>query len=183
MEADAPELSRIVEVENLAPLGETVTVTADQHECALIKKRLGLVSLSELSARLTLEPWRKGGWRVTGFVHAGVEQLCVVTAQEFDSSLSFDLDRHFLHEKDRYDQAAEVVIDPLSDDEPDVIARGRIDIGELIVEGLALALDPYPRVPGAQFDTEHLQNAENADDAGETKPNPFSVLAKLQRPE
>jgi len=61
-----------------------------------------------------------------------------------------------------------------------VIAQGRIDIGELIVEGLALTLDPYPRMPGAEFDTEHPQNEENG---GETKPNPFSVLAKLQRPE
>ena len=180
MQADAPELSRVVEVANLAPLGETIAVTADQHECTLIAKRLHLVDLRELTARLTLEPWRKGGWRVTGFVHADVEQLCVITAQEFGSSLSFDLDRHFLHEKDRYDQAAEVIIDPLSDDEPDVIAQGRIDIGELVVEGLALTLDPYPRMPGAEFDTEHPQNEENG---GETKPNPFSVLAKLQRPE
>ena len=149
MQTDNPELSRIVEVANLAPLGETIKVTADQHECALVAKRLNLVGLRELMARLTLEPWRKGGWRVTGFVHADVEQLCVITAQEFDSGISFDLDRHFLHEKDCYDQPAEVIIDPLSDDEPDVIAQGRIDIGELIVEGLALTLDPYPRMPGA----------------------------------
>ena len=180
MQADAPELSRVVEVVNLPPLGETVTVTADQHECRLVAKRLQLVALHELTARLAIEPWRKGGWRITGIVHADIEQLCVATAQEFRSTCSFDLDRHFLHEKDRYDQATEVVIDPLSDDEPDVIAEGRIDIGELVVEGLALTLDPYPRKPGADFEFEQSQSGQEAD---ETKPNPFSVLAKLQRPE
>ena len=180
MQADTPELSRVVEVANLAPLGETITVTADRHECSSVAHRLYLVALHELSGRLTLEPWRKGGWRVTGLVHAEIEQLCVVTAQEFRSNCSFDIDRHYLHEKDRYEQTEEIVVDPFSDDEPDVIDEGRIDIGELVVEGLALSLDPYPRMPGAEFGDVHPQSDRNMDEA---KPKPFAVLSKLQRSE
>ena len=157
-----------------------MTVTADQHECTLVAKRLELVAIHDLTARLTLEPWRKGGWQVTGMVHADIEQLCVITAQEFRSTCSFDLDRHFLHESDHYDPAAEVVIDPLSDDEPDVIVEGRIDVGELVVEGLSLSLDPYPRMSGAEFKTTQTEAAQGEDEA---KPSPFAVLAKLQRPE
>ena len=37
------------------------------------------------------------------------------------------------------------------EDPPDPIVDGRIDLGALAVEFLALALDPYPRKPGAEF--------------------------------
>ncbi|NNE21135.1 MAG: DUF177 domain-containing protein [Rhizobiales bacterium] len=180
MQDDIPELSRVVEVANLPPQGETMTVTADRHECGLVAKRLDLVAVHDLTGRLVLEPWRKGGWRVTGIVHADIEQLCVITAQEFRSTCSFDINRHFLHEKDRYDPVAEVVIDPMADDEPDVIAEGCIDVGELVVEGLSLSLDPYPRMPGAEFEAVQIEAAQDEDGA---KPSPFAVLAKLQRPE
>ena len=176
----SPEFSHVVEVAHLRPLGETMTLTADPRERALIAARLDLVDLHELGGELTLEPWRKGGWRVTGTVHAEIEQQCVVTAEEFRSTTSFDLDRHFMHERDRLNTSPEIVVDPLSDDEPDVIADGRIDLGELAVEALALSLDPYPRMPGAAFEA---NQDDGAPDAAEAKPNPFAVLAKLQRPE
>jgi hypothetical protein len=34
---------------------------------------------------------------------------------------------------------------------PDLIVDGQIDFGAVVVEFLALALDPYPRKPGAAF--------------------------------
>jgi hypothetical protein len=40
-------------------------------------------------------------------------------------------------------------VDP---DEPDEIVDGRIDLGALASEFLTLALDPYPRKPGAAFE-------------------------------
>ena len=39
----------------------------------------------------------------------------------------------------------------LDDDEPDPIVDGKIDLGALAAEFLALGLDPYPRKPGAEF--------------------------------
>jgi hypothetical protein len=57
------------------------------------------------------------------------------------------------------------------EDPPDPIIDGRIDLGALAAEFLALGLDPYPRKPGAAFDL------------GEAEPereSPFAALARLR---
>jgi uncharacterized metal-binding protein YceD (DUF177 family) len=67
--------------------------------------------------------------------------------------------------------------------EADPLPEGGLDIGEAISEELALALDPFPRKPGAalpeQFDAEAEssgQGSENKD-----KKSPFEALATLRR--
>jgi hypothetical protein len=59
-------------------------------------------------------------------------------------------------------------------DPPDPIVNGRIDLGALASEFLALGLDPYPRKPGVEFKS----LTEDADDA---RPSPFAVLGKLKK--
>jgi hypothetical protein len=54
-------------------------------------------------------------------------------------------------------------------DQPDPIVEGRIDLGALAAEFMALGLDPYPRKPGAAF-------APPAEAAGAD--SPFEALAE-----
>ena len=68
------------------------------------------------------------------------------------------------------DKAAALAAQP---DPPEPIVGGRIDIGALASEFLALGLDPYPRKPDAQFDPV-------IEDAGD-KPSPFAALAGLKK--
>ena len=43
-------------------------------------------------------------------------------------------------------------IDTIDDENaPDLIVDGMIDVGEAIAQLMALALDPYPRSPGASM--------------------------------
>lgn len=179
-QSNGPEFSRMVESAGLRPTGEEMRLEANDAELAAIAERLGLVCLHELKCQLKLEPWRKGGWHVTGLVQSEFEQLCVVTAETFRSTCPIEIDRYFMHEKDRLNRSSEIVVDPLSHDEPDVIEAGRIDLGEMAVEELALSLDPYPRAPGAEFEALQSDSSENV---AEDKPNPFAALAKLQRPD
>jgi hypothetical protein len=69
------------------------------------------------------------------------------------------------------DKAAALAAQP---DPPDPIINGRIDLGALACEFLALGLDAYPRKPGAEF-------APIIEDAGDDKPKPFAALAKLKK--
>jgi len=62
------------------------------------------------------------------------------------------------------------------DDGPDPIEDGIIDVGEAVVEELALLIPPYPRVPGAEFN-DIIEDADGGDD----KPNPFAKLAALKK--
>ena len=50
---------------------------------------------------------------------------------------------------------------------------GSIDLGELVAESLGLALDPYPRKPGAEFTT-------GAHDEKNPSPSPFAALEPLK---
>jgi hypothetical protein len=68
----------------------------------------------------------------------------------------------------------EVTIDFDGEDPPDPLVGGTIDIGEAAAEALALALDPYPRAPGAVFDSTATGTTE--------RPNPFGVLATFKKP-
>ena len=61
-----------------------------------------------------------------------------------------------------------------AEDEPDPLIDGRIDLGELAAEFVALGLDPYPRKPGVEFE---------APERTETKrTSPFASLAATARP-
>ncbi len=64
------------------------------------------------------------------------------------------------------EQVREVEIDPNADDPPDPIEGGRIDLGALVVEHLALEIDPFPRKPGVVFEPP----------AGGEPPSPFAAL-------
>ena len=55
---------------------------------------------------------------------------------------------------------------------PDVIVDGKIDLGALTAEALALALDPYPKKPGVAF-----VDVMEPEDLSES---PFAALARLK---
>jgi hypothetical protein len=54
---------------------------------------------------------------------------------------------------------------------PDEIVNGKIDLGAVVAEFLALGLDPYPRKPGVDFDYKDPADAEH---------NTFAALGKLK---
>ena len=60
--------------------------------------------------------------------------------------------------------------DAEEDDLPDPIVNGRIDIGAVTAEFLALGLDPYPRKPEVDFAYQ--------EDSG--RENPFAALARIK---
>ncbi len=174
------EFSRLVDVAGLAPTGEQCKLTTSQHERAAVAGRLQLVGVHQLSADISFQPWRGSGWTVAGTATAEIEQQCVLTAENFRTTSTLEFERRYLQDANDADSSAEIVLDPLSDDDPDPIMDGRIDLADLIVEELALSLDPYPRMPGAQFEA---AGHGDEDDVGAPVSTPFAVLAKLQRPD
>jgi hypothetical protein len=64
------------------------------------------------------------------------------------------------------------LVDPDAPDPPELLVGNTLDVGEAIAEHLALALEPYPRAPGAEFQI--LAEAEPVE--AEKRPNPFAIL-------
>ena len=175
------EFSRPELVLDLEPEGRRVSIAADDAERAALAARFGLNGLDGLEADLILTPMRKGrAVRVEGEWRAVVRQTCVVTLAPLVDRLSETVTQVFAEDAET-DSGEEIDIDAEEQDLPDLLVGNTIDLGELVAEQLALAIDPFPRADGAEFTPP--QGAETAakGDGGEEKTSPFSVLAALKK--
>ncbi len=76
---------------------------------------------------------------------AAVVRTCVISLDEFETVVEEEF-------RVRFVPAGTESYDPDPDAEEEIpFTRGVIDLGETAAEQLALALDPYPRKPGAEL--------------------------------
>ncbi len=158
-----PELSRPFAIDRMGEAARMV-VEADEAERAAVTRRLGIVQVGSLVCRFALRRWEGATVQALGTLTASVTQICVVSMDPFDSEVSEDFEIRFVPEGS---ESEEIDLEA-----PDEIpyAGGSIDLGEAAVEQLALALDPFPRKPGAVV-------PEEAQDAPD---HPFAVLRKIK---
>jgi hypothetical protein len=147
---------------------------ADAAARGRIAKALGLDALDRLTAEMRVSPWLDGV-QIDGFWRARLRQTCGVTLEPFDSELEGEIHLRALPQGSAAlggaDEAGrELDLDPEGEDPPDLLEGDGIDLGAYVVEDLSLAIDPFPRKPGATF--------EAPEQPGE--PSPFAVLAKLK---
>lgn len=170
-----PEFSRLV---RLTPDAREVTLEATAAERAALAGRFGILGIGALSATLRLQPEPGGSVRVRGRLRAEVEQACVVTLEPVVQQVDAPLDLRILEEGE-----VPADDDPESPDEIES-AGGQVDLGEAVAEQLALALDPYPRAPGAsmpELDPPEPEPEAAPESAPDGRPNPFAKLAKLRQ--
>ena len=172
---EAKPFSRVVRVDALPREGQTVTIEATSAEREALASFFELPAIAALTATLRLEPWGRGGARVTGAVHGELTQICVVSLEPFPATVDEAVDVRFAPHAaaDSKPPVAKETLSLADDDEPDPIIDGKIDLGALAAEFFALGLDPYPRKPGVTFD----QSTKS-----EPTDSPFSDLAQRAKP-
>ncbi len=172
------------------PIGRTVVEIAaldreQSHEVDLVlgedearaeAAALGVGALSGVRLTGTLSPERKGDWRLTGRLQAEVGQTCVVTLEPMTSRVDEPLERAW--SPDAAKAAPEEEIDVDGPDLPDPLGA-EIDLGAVIHETLALAIDPYPRKPGAELSQRHF-GPEGTAPLTDEAARPFAALAALR---
>lgn len=132
-----------------------------------LARRLGLLALDRLEAEVTAKPLANGRLvRVEGRLSADLVQECVVSLAPVPAQLAETFTAFFGEEEASADPSDEVDV-PFDADLPEPIEDGTVDLGELVAQHLSLALDPYPRAPGARFEAP----------AAEGTPSPFAALA------
>jgi len=165
----APEFSR---PERIDTIGEPrqVSIAADDAERAALARRFDLIGIERLAGDFTIRR-EAAGIAVAGRVTATLIQACSVTGDPLSATIDEPVDLLFV--PSGADGVEEVELD---DGELDVIAYdgGAIDLGETAAETMALALDPFPRGPGA------AAALKAAGVISEEEAGPFGALAGLK---
>jgi uncharacterized metal-binding protein YceD (DUF177 family) len=158
-----PELHRPLPLDRIGPKGLDITVEATPAECAALAERMRLPAVLALSCAFHLTRESRDTVLARGVLRARVTQTCVVSLVDFDAPLEEIFQIRFVPSGQESDD-----IDPDSDDEIP-FEGNQIDLGESAAEQLALALDPYPRMPGVE-----MPDTEDDPDA-----HPFAALRRL----
>ncbi len=174
-------LSRDINVSQLPRKGRHVRIEPQSADLSRLAAEHGLVSVDSFCADLLVAPWKRDGVRITGSVTADIVQSCVVSLEPLPARISQSVDAVFVPEKSRIGRIAEetggeLLLDPEGDDMPETFSGFAIDVGALSEEFFELAIDPYPRQPGAAV----AASGPEYDDS-ETVPSPFQKLAHLKR--
>jgi uncharacterized metal-binding protein YceD (DUF177 family) len=173
-----PEFSHPIPVDRLSKTGTFLKISANEAERQALAERLGIPAIKFLIAEVRLKPDSKGRKvLVDADVNAHVTQTCVVTLDPIENSIQTTARIRFENNSSP-SQDDDVEIWAEDEDPPDPIVNGLIDIGEFVVEQMVLALDPFPRSAGAEFETP--EDAVNSADGAANKPHPFAILEKLK---
>ncbi|HCI48415.1 MAG: hypothetical protein A2621_02470 [Alphaproteobacteria bacterium RIFCSPHIGHO2_01_FULL_41_14] len=139
------EFIRFLDVKKLTSLPATFTFVANDKEKEDLAKRLDLVVLKNLQVNCQVQG-KVGEFplQVSAVVKAEVIQSCVTTLKdlpdEVEEPIKLELfpsitDESTLPENFEEDQPEPVVLNK----------DGTVDVGEIFVQYLSLALDPYPK--------------------------------------
>jgi hypothetical protein len=160
-----PEMPRPFAVARI-DAGVKVDVVAQPDECVALARRMGVLGIRSLSCTFHLCRADAGAVQARGELRAHVTQTCVVTLEPFESELSEDFAVRFVPAGTESEE-----VDLEADDEIGYVG-GVLDLGEAASEQLALALDPFPRKPGAALD----------DQASPEQQGAFAALSRLRPP-
>lgn len=167
----AAELSRMVDTSHWHGPALSIVVETTVDERRRLAARFDLQDIVSLRGELCLEQDDDDLFRLSGRLVADVVQTCVVSLEPIRAHVDESFGRSYSAAAKA--DATDEPIDAEGDDPPDPIVEGKIDVGEALAEELGLALDPYPRLPGAS-----LKMAT----PGDTPRGPFDRLRDLQAP-
>ena len=160
----------------MPPTGRDLKLSVAAEERAQVAALLGITAVESLDVSLHAVKFR-GGMRVTGRLSAGIVQPSVVTLDPVPQRIEEPIDRVFLPGGDRVHAAstnAEIVVDLEAEDVPDRFEGPEADLSGLIIETLALAIDPYPRAEGESLDGLGLDEPDEDE-------SPFAGLKSLKK--
>jgi hypothetical protein len=171
--------SHLLDVNRVPEEGLDVAISADPDERRALAAFDQIPAIERLDADFHVARRSLTRFNVSGEVRARVTQTCVVTLEPFEAEIVEPSDVDFAPAEEigtAADAAAPSPDAVEAEEPPDAIVDGKIDLGALAAEFLALGLDPYPRKPGASFESTELGL-----DSG-SPGSPFDILKKMQDP-
>jgi uncharacterized metal-binding protein YceD (DUF177 family) len=176
-------VTRPFDVTRLGNQPKEVTFEPDANERARLIETYGLLDLQDMTCVFRLRPWRKDGVAVDGDLKARATQSCVVTLAPVEQVIDETFSRRFDPRARDDDDTAEIDVEAFSEDPPDPLPGRDLDLGAVLCEQFALALDLYPRAQAAEVPEAYRPPEDEDDDKGAaaSRPSPFAVLAEFKK--
>lgn len=170
---DRSPVSFQVSVARLARAGLPVWLEADEEQRAALAREHGLLAVERFRVDAVVAPWQRDAIKVKGRVSASIVQACVLTLEPVPAAIDEEFEAVLVPERSRLARPpatdrGELVLDAEGDDLPETFSGDHVDVGAMAEEFFELAIDPYPRAPGAT-----LAAAQGGGEEGDGRPNPF----------
>ena len=179
--ASASEFSRPVVIEPWPDGGVDVALSADPAERRALARRFDLLELEALRATGRLERHAASGEiRFEGWLEAALVQECVLSLEPVPATLREPIERRWRPVEGPLAPAGPEIWRP-DDDEVELVTGRTIDLGEMVAEELALALDPYPRAADALALVSERLGPNISLGGSEPPETPLAALAQLQQ--
>ncbi len=149
------EFSRPVKARHIHGEPQSFTVEAGGDARAVLARRFCLPAIAALSGQFTLRHERGGVIGARLSMRAKVTQLCVISNEAFEAEITEAVELRFVP-AESFTEGDELASDSLEGPDEIPYENDVIDLGEALAEQLALALDPYPRKPGAELPGEAM---------------------------
>lgn len=186
-----PEWSVLVDAQTVTSNPQKLRIAATEAERKALAQRLDLAVISSLSADVTLHRERGNIIHVNGLMKANITQHCVMTMDPVQTQIEetfegwyADQERIVMLAKARHDRLGRLVDSevPILDEseDPEPLVNGMIDIGELVVQNLSLALDQFPRRRGLE-EQEPVEVVVGPQEGEALRRNPFEALKHWKR--
>ncbi|MBP1804526.1 YceD family protein [Rubellimicrobium aerolatum] len=143
---------------------------------AAVAAELGIPGVRKLRFEGRLSPSGRKDWRLEAHLGATVVQDCVVTLEPVTTRIEEGVDRLYMADLPE-PEAAEAEV-PEDDVEP---LPASLDLGEVMLEALALALPAYPRAAGVELG-EVVVTEPGSEALTEEKARPFASLRDAIKP-
>ncbi|ADE38413.1 hypothetical protein SAR116_0170 [Candidatus Puniceispirillum marinum IMCC1322] len=142
-------------------------IIPSEDEIDMLLARFDYIAVNDLVAELQIRKVARDCWDIQGRLTADVVQSCVVTGEPLAESVDFTLEERYVR---LIDDTTSVEVD-LDGVEP--LKNGFIDLGEMVMQSLALAVTAWPRATGA---------AEYTEPEPVKSDHPFAGLAAMKQP-
>lgn len=151
------------------------SLVPDAGARATIAAELGIEAIRKLRFDGELRPSGAKDWQLDGMLGATVVQLCVVTLAPVTTRIDEAVRRSFLAE---LPEVTGTEVEMPEDDTVEAL-RESLDLAEVMIEALSLALPPYPRAEGATLG-EAVFAPKGVSPMRDEEAKPFAGLAALR---
>ena len=164
-------LDWVIETREVGADGRSIDRQADEAELKALAVTLDVVAVRALRVTGRVKALSRDRFAIAGHLAVRLVQTCVVTLEHLETEVRESIEVELWPRGTLAEPEGESSAFATSGPEP--YDAGHLPLGQLVVEHLAAAIDPFPRRVGAEVDWR-----DGRDKAAPA--NPFAVLARLK---